>query len=155
MSFVVTTPADLPAETPVDAGPFWPEIDPAQIRDAQRIDGTITGARLRDALIEAIAATNTELAVWRAAQIAAGHETLASVPADEIDGETIHVHRYRRAVGCFAKAALIERYRDFDTTARGDRKADVMENPIDDLRRDARWAIGDITGIGRTVVELI
>ena len=30
-----------------------------------------------------------------------------------------------------------------------------MENPIDDLRRDARWAISDILGIGRTTVELI
>jgi hypothetical protein len=155
MSFVTTSPVNDAQEPPIANGDFWPEIDPAQIRDAQRIDSTITPERLRAALIEAMASANVELAAWAALQVAAGHATLAAVPAIEIDDESIHVHRYRRAVGCLAKANLIERYRDYDTTARGDRKADALENPIDDLRRDARWAISDILGVGRTTVELI
>lgn len=155
MSFVVTSPADAPADTDIENGDFWPTIDPAKIRESQRIDTTITVPRLRDALIEAIAAVNGELAAWRAQQVAAGYDTLAEVPAEEIAGATIKTHRYLRAVGCIAKASLLERYRDYDTTARGDRKADVMENPIDDLRRDARWAISDIQGLGRTTIELI
>ena len=155
MSFVVTSPAAAPADDPIENGDFWPEIDPAKIREAQRIDTTVTDPRLRDALIEAIASVNGELVTWRAAQVAAGYDSLADVPAEEIAGASIKTHRYLRAVGCTAKASLIERYRDYDTTARGDRKADVMENPIDDLRRDARWAISDIQGIGRTTIELI
>jgi len=155
MSFVTTSPVNDALEPPIGNGDFWPEIDPAQIRDALRVDSTITPERLRVALIEAMASVNGELEAWRQLQIAAGHATLIAVPATEIDDESIHVHRYRRAVGCLAKAGLIERYRDFDTTARGDRKADVLENPIDDLRRDARWAISDIQGVGRCTVELI
>lgn len=155
MSFVTTAPTTPEQEPPIANGDFWPEIDPAQIREAQRIDTTITPERLRAALIEAMAAANGELEAWRLLQVAAGHATLAAVPGTEIDDESIHVHRYRRAVGCLAKANLIERYRDYDTTARGDRKADVLADPIDDLRRDARWAISDILGVGRTTVELI
>lgn len=155
MSFVTTTPINDAIEPSIGNGDFWPEVDPAQIREAQRIDSTITVERLRSALIEAMATVNGELEAWRLLQIAAGHATLIAVPAAEIDDESIHLHRYRRAVGCLAKAGLIERYRDYDTTARGDRKADVLENPIDDLRRDARWAISDIQGVGRTTVELI
>lgn len=155
MSFVTTTPVNDATEPAIANGDFWPEIDPAQIREAQRIDSTITVERLRSALIEAMATVNGELEAWRLLQIAAGHATLIAVPAAEIDDESIHLHRYRRAVGCLAKAGLIERYRDYDTTARGDRKADVLADPIDDLRRDARWAISDILGAGRCTVELI
>lgn len=155
MSFAVTSPAADPADEPIENAAFWPEIDPAQIRETQRIDSTITAPRLRHALIEAITTVNDELAAWRTLQQQGGYATLAAVPAEQIAGASINTHRYLRAIGCFAKASLIERYRDFDTTARGDRKADVMENPIDDLRRDGRWSISDILGIGRSVVELI
>jgi hypothetical protein len=155
MSFVTTSPPAPQAETEIVSSAFWPPIDPAQIREAQRIDSTITPERLRAALIEAIAGVNVELAAWRILRQAEGTVSLAEVAADEIDDESIHVHRYRRAVGCIAKANLLERYRDFDATARGDRKADALESPIDDLRRDARWAIADILGTGRSVVELI
>ena len=88
-------------------------------------------------------------------QFPMGHHPADDVPAEQIAATSIHVHRYLRAVGCFAKASLTERYRDFDTTAAGNKKADQLENPIDDLRRDARWAISGILGIGRNTVELI
>lgn len=154
-SFVVNSPAATPAEAAIVSGAFWPDVDPVKTRAAQRIDTTITPDRLYEALIEAIASVNTELSAWRIARIAEGHATLAAVPAETIDDVSINVNRYQRAVGCVAKASLIERYRDFDTTAAGNKKADQMENPIDDLRRDARWAISGILGIGRNTVELI
>ena len=75
--------------------------------------------------------------------------------ADAIDGDSVHFSSYRRAVYCEAKANLLERYRDFDATGEGQRRADAIESPIDDLRRDARWACRAITGEGRTSVELI
>lgn len=155
MSFVTTLPVDPIEEAPISSGSFWPIVDPVAVREAQRIDSTITAARLRDALIAAIGAVNRELAAFRAANTTAGYATLADVPADEIDGVSVNVHSYHRAVGCLAKASLIERYRDYDSTAKGDRKAEQLNDPIDDLRRDARWAISDIRGIGRTTVELI
>lgn len=156
MTFVVTTPSEAPADPEgIASGPFWPTIEPAKVREAQRIDDTIHPNRLLEALFEAMASVNAELKAWSEAKIAAGVNKLEDVEAEKINDVSIHVHRYRRAVGCLAKANLLERYRDFDATARGDRKADALENPIDDLRRDARWAISDIQGIGRTTVELI
>jgi hypothetical protein len=155
MSFVVTTPATPEVEPPINPGPFWPEVDPAAIRAAQRIDGTVTAERLNAELIEAIASVNGELAAWRETQQAAGYDTLAEIPAAEINAASINVHRYLRAVGCLAKAGLTERHPDFDATGKGERKAGALDGTIDDLRRDARWAIADILGVRRTTVELI
>lgn len=155
MSFVVTAPTTPELEPAIENGPFWPAIDPAKVRASLYIDGTVNVTRLQDVLLEAMASVNGELDAWRLIQEAAGYATLADVPSKDIGAETVILMRYRRAVGCFAKAMLIERYRDYDTTAAGNKKADQLESPIDDLRRDARWAISDILNIGRTTVELI
>lgn len=154
-SFLVNVPGTAQPEPIITSTAFWPDVDPVKVRAAQRIDGTITPERLREALIEAISSVNAELSAWRIARTAEGSATLASVAAEIVDGTSIHVNRYLRAVGCMAKASLTERYRDFDTTAAGNKKADKLEDPIDDLRRDTRWAISGIIGIGRSTIELI
>lgn len=153
MSFIVPTP--VTEETEIVSGPFWPHVAPAEVRDAHSIDHTVSPIRLRVALIEAIAATNAELKAWRLARQAEGTATLAEIEAETIDDESILVQRYLRAVGSHAKALLLERTRDFDSTAAGDKKADALTPQIDDHWRDYRRAIGDITGAGRCTVELI
>lgn len=155
MSFVVAAPAADPVEQLIDSGAYWPDIDPVKLRASQRIDSSITPDRLRAALIEAIASVNGELATWKQTQILAGYATLAAVPAEMVDNVSVQVHRYERAVGCLAKAEVTERMRDFDTTNEGHRQADALDPSIDELRRDARWAISAILGIGRSTVELI
>lgn len=153
--FIVTAPTETDLEGPIVSGPFWPDLDPSVIRDAQRIDGTVPVPRLRMAIIEAIATTNGALRVWREAQIANGSNKLVDIAAEEIDGVSILAHRYQRAVGCLAKALLLERYRDFDATGKGDKKADALTDPIDDCRRDHLYALADITGRPRSTIELI
>jgi hypothetical protein len=153
--FIVTAPAADPEEAAIVSGPFWPNVAPASIRDAQRIDNTVPAERLRMALIEAIAHTNHQLRAWRETQIALGYVSLSAVQADKIDETSILEHRYLRAVGCLAKALLLERLRDFDATGKGDKKADALTDPIDDYRRDHLHALADIAGTARTVVELI
>jgi len=150
---VVADVRDLQAE--IDSGPFWPQIDPGQARLEMRLDGTVNATRLRTALIEAVALVNTELDTWATQQQASGHTTLASTTDKQIDLVSINVLRYNRAVYCYAAANLQERLRNFDTTAEGHKRADALTDPIDDHRRDARWAVGDIMGRSRTVVELI
>ncbi|MBT0961655.1 head completion/stabilization protein [Denitromonas iodatirespirans] len=142
-------------ERTITLGAFWPEIDPAAARAAQRIDGTVTTERWRDALMDAAATVMGQLSSWRVTQTAAGYTTLDAVPADQIDDESIHVQRFLRAVYCLAAASVTERYRGFDATDSGNRLADELETPIDDLRRDAHWAINDILGRSRSTVELI
>lgn len=155
MSFVVTAPAADPVEAPIGSNAFWPAIDPVKIRASQRIDSSITSDRLRAALIEAVASANGELETWKQTQIAAGYATLDAVPAEKIDNISILLHRYERAVGCFAKADVTEHMRDFDTTNEGHSQAAALNPVIDELRRDARWSISAILGIGRSTVELI
>lgn len=161
MSFIATGSGtedsedpDVPA-TQIANEAFFPAIDLADLQAAMRLDGTVTPERLRAATVEAMASVNQDLATWRATQEATGFAALEAVPAPRIDDASVHVTRYVRAVYCLAKANLTERYRDFDTTHDGRTRATELESPIDDLRRDARWAVRDILGQRRTTVELI
>lgn len=134
---------------------FWPDIDIEHARETMRLDGTVTPIRIREALVNAMAWANSELRAWRLEQQAAGHATLAAVPAEEIDGESIKLAQYRRAVYCQAAANLTERFRGFDATGQGQKRADDLAPDIDELRRDSRHAIADIQGRLRAFVELI
>lgn len=152
-----TTPAAPGQDAePIKAGYFWPEINPADAREAMRLTGTVIGMRLRHALVEAIASVNAELADWRVRQVATGYSSLQDVPAEQVDGQSILVSRWVRAVYATAAADLYERYRSFDTTGKADKRADNEDSAADDLRRDARLAIRAILGVtGGCVVELI
>lgn len=152
---IVSAPSTPASEPPISLGAFWPAIDPVAIREDQRIDNTVIPARLRSAIIEAAATTIEALAAWKIGQIEAGENSLAGIEAEDIDGTSILIHRYQRAVGCLAKALLLERMRDFDATGKGERKAEFLTDPIDDCRRDHLNAIADIAGRPRSTVELI
>lgn len=134
---------------------WFPDIDLANARATMRIDGTVTPERLRDAAIAAIACANAILAAWRDMQQAAGYARLADIPATQVDGESVQLARYRRAIYHLVHADLAARYRDFDATASGHAKADALEATVDEARRIAHWALNDLQGIARTTVELI
>jgi hypothetical protein len=155
VAMIIPAPSTPVSEPPIGSSAFWPDIDPVEIREAQRIDNTVTAPRLKTALVEAIATTNYALRQYRIAQQAIGIAALIAVEAEEIDGTSILVHRYQRAVGCLAKALILERYRDFDSTAKGDKRAEQLTDPIDDCRRDHLAALADITGRSRSTIELI
>lgn len=142
-------------DTKIENDGWWPDVDPAEVRDIARLDGTITPARLREALATAMGATNVELLPWRTAQEASGYTSLADVPSMVIGGASRFVDLYQRAVRCRAQAYLVERYRNYDVTDSGQKKAEEQSLSIDELRRDLRWAIADIQGLPHNVVELI
>ena len=157
MSFIATAPA---SSTPPDSATvandgFFPDIDLNHMRAAVRLDGTVTNERLRDATVAAVLLVNDELAAWKASAIAAGREKLVDVPAPEVGGETINLVRYRTAVYRYARADLVERYRDFDATKSGVDQAEKLECSADDDRRAAKWSIRDLLGRPRSTVELI
>ncbi|EJN4217824.1 head completion/stabilization protein [Salmonella enterica] len=139
----------------VTAGTFWPEILLRDLRLASRIPGRTTTSRLKFVTTEAVAHVTDQLEDWRGIQESAGYSTLADVPARMLNGESVKVYRYRRAVYSAARALLLENARDVDTTEKGDRKADALEVQTDDLWRDVRWAIADIRGTQRLFVELV
>jgi hypothetical protein len=153
-SFVATAEPTTPDVIVRNDG-WFPDIDLRALRAAMRLDGTVTHERLREAVVNAMASVNAELGAWQARQVAAGHADLASMPAPAVDGESVQLARYRRAVYHLAHADLTERYRDFDTTPSGERRAMDLDATIADARRNARWALSDLRALPRTTVELI
>lgn len=146
------------ASTPsghINTDPFWPSIDLDQLRATLRIDGSVTPARLETAVINAAISVNRELSTWRINQQAAGFTRLSEVPAELVKGESAQVHLYRRAIEAGVGAEVCERYRSYDSTNTGNRKAEELAPNIDDYHRDQRWAIRDFLGTKRTTVELI
>ncbi|HHQ4490101.1 TPA: head completion/stabilization protein [Aeromonas hydrophila] len=152
--FIANAPTS-PAEGEIDSSPFWPAISLPDLRDTVRLDGTVTTARLKHAVIDAITSVNRDLADWRRAREAEGVTTLAAVPGEVINGESAYLHSYRRAVYAITRANLLERYTDYSATGDGVKGADAKIISSDDLYRDARFAIRDILGTTHNTVELI
>ena len=152
--FIANAPTS-PAEGEIDSSPFWPAISLPDLRDTVRLDGTVTTARLKHAVIDAITSVNRDLADWRRAREAEGVATLAAVPGEVINGESAYLHSYRRAVYAMTRANLLERYTDYSATGDGVKGADAKVISSDDLYRDARFAIRDILGTTHNTVELI
>jgi hypothetical protein len=152
--FIPTNPANKD-EGEIASAPFWPVIKLADVRAIMRTDGTVTTERLRHAVIDAIAAVNSDLSGWAISRQAEGHAELADVPSQTIAGESVLVHWYRRAVYSMARANLYERYLDSSATAEAVKDAEPRNLTADDLYRDARFAIRDILGETHTTVELI
>lgn len=139
----------------IQNAPFWPDVDLAVLSEVCRKDGTVTAARLRQAVINAMSSINRELSDWRQTQLAAGFACLSAVPAPFIDEISILISHYLTAVYSTVEADIREKYRDYDATADGHKHTDRYELSVDDLRRNARWAIADIQGKPHAVVELI
>ncbi|MFQ2471803.1 head completion/stabilization protein [Aeromonas caviae] len=152
--FIANAPTS-PAEGEIDSSPFWPAISLPDLRDTVRLDGTVTTARLKHAVIDAITSVNRDLADWRRAREAEGVATLAAVPGEVINGESAYLHSYRRAIYAMTRANLLERYTDYSATGDGVKGADAKIISSDDLYRDARFAIRDILGTTHITVALI
>ncbi|AZA41248.1 head completion/stabilization protein [Klebsiella pneumoniae] len=152
---VVVIPPPASDEPVIKNTFFFPDIDPKRVREGMRLEQTVAPARLREAIKTGIAETNAELFLWREQQIAGGVNTLADVPSDELDGESVRVFYYLRAVTSMATATLYERYRGVDASARGDKKADSIDTTVDELWRDMRWAVSRVQDKPRCIVSQI
>jgi len=150
----VATDATAP-EAPIQNDGWFPDVDPQQLRKERRIRDSVTPERLRNAIIGAIITVGNQLADWQAGKIAVAPLALDDVPSTKIDGISRLVLLYHRAIGAYAKAELVEAYRDVDTTTAGQRQAEELEPSIVELRRDALHAIRDILGRSRVRSELI
>lgn len=151
----VANESETTPEAAITNNGFFPDIDPADFRASIRQDKTVTSARLRECLRIAMASANRDLAAWQSAREDEDIDRLQDVQAATIDGESVLLQHYRRAVYCLAKAELLERYQDFDATNSATQQALTQDGEQDNYRRDARWAISDLQGRPRTTVELI
>lgn len=147
-----TAPADPPS---LENNGFWPDIEPADFREATRLDGTVTAPRLVQALQVAMADVNRQLADWQAERQDEGAPTLEAVLPPVWAVADHYALLYRRAIYATAHASLLERYRDVSATSEGDERGEAKDEAADDVRRDARWAVAEIEGRRHTTVELI
>jgi len=137
---------------------YFPDIDLELMRAKVRIDGTVTDERLQEAAIAAVIHVNDQLAAFRMQNEVAGFATFNAIPASQVNGSSVLVQLYLRAVYCMAKADLIERYTDYDTAASSfddKRLVGFLALSPDNERRNAAWAISDIQGKPHNTVELI
>ncbi|MEO6921014.1 MAG: head completion/stabilization protein [Collimonas sp.] len=164
MTFIAIAPpsagagTSLPEVGSVENDGFYPDIVLQDMRDNMHLDGTVTSPRLVQAIVAAVLHVNAELRDWKLIQITAGFAGLAAVPADRVNRESVNISHYRRAVYCWAKADLTERYRDYDSTASSlsDKKTmEALDNAPAEQRRNAHWVIADILGRPHVTVELI
>jgi hypothetical protein len=140
---------------PISNDGWWPDLDGESVRAALRLDASISAMRLEVALVNAILSVNRDLGDYQTAQRALGHTSLEAVPGPLIQNMKRPVHLYLRAVYCTAGAELAERYRSYDSTNDGNSNADELTPSVDEYRRDARWAMRDLSGISRATVELL
>lgn len=157
MSFIAhNSPAPQAPETEILVNdPFFPDLDLLAFRSAMRIDAVTTTQRARHALYTAMLDANQRLASWAERQRQSGYHTLMDVPGKAFLPHDARLHLYCRAVWSLAKANLIERYRDYDTTHAKGKDVEIEEDAAADYRRDAAWAINDIADLPRVTVELI
>ena len=153
-------PPEAAAEPLLCNDGWFPDMEPAKVRAACLLDGTVTTARLIPALQAAVLSVNRELDVWQQEQRTRwGYDSLADVPAAQVDGQSAKLIYYRRAVHACLQADLAEAYREQSTLPNGANKADrVLEalvTRLDENRRNQRWAVADLLGTARTTVDLI
>ena len=77
---------------------FFPDMSLSQFRNQYRADGTITTQRLQDALIEGMASVNAELSTFKTQS---KRDSLEQIIAPSINGESVLIYRYKRAVSCW------------------------------------------------------
>ena len=155
-------PSGDQSEEPAAALPnitFFPDIDPDEFRDQLNVDTTVPNARVEAALQLSIIEVNRDLLEWRLVQEELGHteiiETTSTEYGEGEDAVNENKRLYCFAVFHLAKARIIERMRNFDSAGSGHDRADSLEDPIGDHRREARRAVRAIMGETGTVVELI
>ena len=159
MSFVaIANPPPTTAEPPITQDGWWPDIDPAQARQACLLDGTTTAPRLRQALQAAILSINSELHTWAQQHQRSGHASLADIPAPQIDGQSAHLPHYHRAIYACLQADLLDAYRGMAAVSTGnkiDRSNEDLQKNAAEHRRNQRWAISALLGRSRATIDLL
>jgi len=143
-----------PTLEPIANNGFWPEINPNDFREEERVH-SVTPKRLTQSLRAAMADVNRQLADYQAEQQESGRATIDEVPVENWQTPGDLQLLYRRAVYAQAQADLLERYRDASATGKGDERGEAKDLAADDYRADARWAIAELVGRTHTTVELI
>lgn len=137
--------------------PFFPVIDLTNFREVMRIEANISSSRVYHAALEAVAHVNGQLKKYRISAVQVGKSTLAETgdSDDVINGESVKTIHYRRAVYCYAKSLLLEKYADTEPSGKAGERAEMKQSQAEDYRREAHYATAAVMGERRCDAELI
>ncbi len=122
---------------------FFPAVDLKALRLAMRIDSNITTERLKQACLAAIYQINDELAA------------LSQAGTEELNQHQHQRYHYLNAVYCLTAASLYERYASYDLTNDGEKRMAILDQSVDDLRRDARFSVRTLLGKRKITAALL
>lgn len=132
---------DTHSDITLDGRNGYPGIKLNDARIVLRLSGEVTDERLKESLENAVQSIQTELLDWK------------NNKSDQLSDDENRL--YTRAVYFYAKAELIERYKDFDLTGKGERRSENYSDAVDEARRNVRWAISDLLGKPRMTIEVL
>ena len=155
-SSIIAPPAsDAPTEM-IKGDGFWPELDLGHLRQAIRVDQTVTIYKLRDVARGAMLDIMGELEAWRTQQVAAGYATLADVPGRRmVDDLSDYQVRWIQAVHAVVAADLGDRQLGQSARAAGIERAEELAADVDHHRRNVTYAVRDFLGLPRIIAEVI
>lgn len=151
--FIPTENSQAPDDAIVTNDGFFPDLSLADFKTRMVVGDVYEADTLRHLLQLSMLEVNESLTGWR--ETVAAHTQLADVPATDYSGTSSRVMHYLNAVYNRAKALLIERSRDYDSTRSGHDAADKLTETADDYKRQASESISRLIGRPRTNVELI
>jgi len=115
-----------------------------------RFDGSVSDPRLIEAIENAMLDVNAMLA-----SLKSKGASLSELATSQINNKGNTEILYFRAINSYVGAHVNEKYRSYDSTSTGQKRAEDLMPTIDEYRRDLRWAIRDLIGSPRMTVELI
>lgn len=129
---------------------FFPNISSKKVRESLRFDGSVSDPRLIEAIENAMLDVNAMLD-----SLKGKGASLAALATSQINNKGNTEILYFRAINSYVGAHVNEKYRSYDSTSTGQKRAEDLMPTIDEYRRDLRWAIRDLLGSPRMTVELI
>ncbi len=153
-SFIPNTSSDSNDTTAViiKNDGWYPDIESEDFRNTMRVGDNIVNEQVLFSIQKAMLSVNNDLSLWQSTQNALHFNDIESICYGE---ETKLQLLYRSAIYNYAKALLVDSYRDYDLTKSGHDKADELETKVDSYRQLSIEAVRMIIQKPRISVELI
>lgn len=139
-----------PQHEKISTNAFFPDVSINDIRDIVKIDGSVTDARLKQAIFEEIIDVNRLLV-----SLIQPDTNLIQLSKNKVNEKTDTEILYFSAISNGVAAKVCEKYRGYDSTNTGNKRADDLTLTIDEYRRNKHWAIQQLLKQNQTTIELI
>jgi len=136
----------------IDNHAFFVVLSLADFRKKMRVDSAVQEDRAEQALYMAMLSVNKSLNEWRLEKQSQGAQTIANVELSNGQPSGALQRLYLHAVYSTAMSTVTEDYKNYSSTNSDDQ---AQNETADIYRRNAAWAISDLTGTSRSIIELI